>query len=88
MAYANSTIYYWQGAPSTWDCGGDGFYMFEFEADVLKGDLNGDDRITTADAIIALQMVVRGEHSDAADMDGDGRVSSVDALMILQAASM
>ena len=62
--------------------------MFEFEADVLKGDLNGDDRITTADAIIALQMVVRGEHSDAADMNDDGRVSSVDALMILQAASM
>jgi len=91
LGYANSTIYYWQGSPQNrtkWICGGDAFYMFEFEADVLKGDLNGDNRITTADAVIALQITVSGEHDDNADMNGDGRVSSVDALMILQAASM
>ena len=52
-----------------------------------KGDLNGDGQITAADAIIALQMAVSGEHSDPADMNGDGRVSSVDALMIMQAAA-
>lgn len=43
-------------------------------------------QITTADAVIALQMAVRGEHSDDADANGDGLVTSLDALMILQAA--
>ena len=52
-----------------------------------KGDLNHDVNITTADAVIALQMVVRGEYASEADMDGDGRVTVVDALMILQAAA-
>ena len=28
LGFANGHIYYWQGAPSTWDCGGDAFYMF------------------------------------------------------------
>ena len=68
--------------------GGGAFYMFEFElADDLKGDLNGDGHITFADAVIALQMAVRGEHNDDVDMDGDGQVTSVDALIILQAAA-
>jgi hypothetical protein len=51
-----------------------------------KGDLNGDDQITAADAAIALRMAVSGERDDNADMAGDGRVTSVDALMILQVA--
>ena len=72
-------------APRT---GGGAFYLFEFElADDLKGDLNCDGQITSADAAIALQMAVRGKHNDDADMDGDGRVTSVDAHMILQAAA-
>jgi len=29
LGFADDHIYYWQGAPSTWDCGGDAFYMFE-----------------------------------------------------------
>ena len=28
LGFANGHIYYWQGAPSSWDCGGDAFYMF------------------------------------------------------------
>ena len=48
---------------------------------------NSDGQITAADAVIALQMAVRGEHNDDADMDGNGWVTSVDALMILQAAT-
>jgi|GEM_PF-5506513 len=52
-----------------------------------KGDLDGDGGLTTADAVITLQMAVRGEHDDNADMNGDGWVSSVDAFVILQAAA-
>ena len=52
-----------------------------------KGDLGGDGGLTTADAVITLQMAVRGEPDGNADMNGDGWVSSVDALTILQAAA-
>ena len=37
MGHANGSIYYWQGAPSTWDCTGDAFYMYE-----LNITKNGD----------------------------------------------
>ena len=52
-----------------------------------KGDLDGDDRITSTDAAIALHIAVAGTHDDAADVSGDGQVTSLDALMILQAAA-
>jgi len=58
-----------------------------------KGDLNGDDRITPADAAIALAFAAGGSAScdpsmlAAADVSGDGKVTSLDALMILQAAT-
>jgi len=51
------------------------------------GDVNGDDKITPADAVIALQMAVRGDNNKIADVSGDGSVTSLDALMILQAAA-
>ncbi len=50
-------------------------------------DLNGDGKITSADATIALLMSVRGECDHIADVNDDGYVTSLDALMILQAAS-
>jgi len=28
LGFANGHIYYWQGAPSTWDCNGNALYMF------------------------------------------------------------
>lgn len=31
LGFADGHIYYWQGAPSTWDCGGNAFFMFELE---------------------------------------------------------
>ncbi len=51
-----------------------------------KGDLNRDDRITPADALIALQLAVGSRPCDpttlvAADASGDGKVTSLDALM-------
>jgi parallel beta-helix repeat protein len=58
-----------------------------------KGDLNGDDQITFADAVIALVIAAGGSAScdpatfAAADVSGDHRVTSLDTLMILQAAA-
>ena len=51
-----------------------------------RGDLNGDDDITPADAAIALHLAATGTYDHAADMSGDGRVTSLDAMMILQAS--
>ena len=53
----------------------------------LEGDLNGDDRVTPADAVIALRMAVSGECSEEADLSGDHKITSLDALMILQVAA-
>ena len=52
-----------------------------------RGDLNHDNEITPADAVIALQIAVGSRPFDgAADVSGDGQVTALDALMILQAA--
>ncbi|MEA1863909.1 MAG: dockerin type I domain-containing protein, partial [Euryarchaeota archaeon] len=52
-----------------------------------KGDLNRDGKITTADAMIALQRAASGECCVNADVSGDGRVTSLDVLMILPGAA-
>ena len=52
-----------------------------------KGDLNNDNRITPADAAIALQLAAIGAQNPVADVNDDGRVTSLDALMILQASA-
>jgi len=52
----------------------------------IVGDLNGDGEITTADAVIALELAASGEWDAAADVDCDGQITSLDVLMILQAA--
>jgi len=51
---------------------------------VNTGDVNRDDSITPADAVIALELVVSGGWDPVADVNGDCRVTSLDALMILQ----
>jgi|LGVF01.1.fsa_nt_gb S-layer protein (TIGR01567 family) len=53
----------------------------------LRGDVNGDGAITSADAVIVSGMAVRGEWDSAADVNSDSRVTSLDVLMILQAAA-
>lgn len=50
LGFANGHIYYWQGAPSTWDCGGDAFYMFELQLPVHN--LNTSKNFTTIQAAI------------------------------------
>ena len=61
---------------------------WSFTVSGIKGDLNGDNVLTTADAAIALRMAVGARTpSTAADVSGDGSVTSLDALMILQAVA-
>ena len=61
------------------------------EVKFLLGDVNGDEHITTADALQALQAAVgkiplTETQTLAADIDGDKKISTADALKILQAA--
>jgi len=53
----------------------------------ITGDLNGDGVVTSADAVIALQMAVRGEYDALADVNDDGSVTALDALMVMQVAA-
>ena len=68
--------------------------MHPWTAASQKGDLNRDNRITPADAAIALTIAAGGDSAScdpttlaAADVSGDNRITSLDALMILQAAA-
>lgn len=65
------------------------FWKFVSPVEVMKGDLNSDDDITTADAMIALQMATGSRTPDIArgDVNDDSRVTSLDALMIIQVAA-
>jgi hypothetical protein len=53
----------------------------------IKGDLNGDGNLTSADVVIALQIAVSGEYVPEADIDENGYVNALDARMIMQAAA-
>jgi hypothetical protein len=54
---------------------------------IPRGDLNHDGEVTSADAVIALQIAVSGEFVEEADIDENGCVNALDARMILQAAA-
>ena len=59
---------------------------------ILAGDADGDERITSTDARLALQLAVgkiRREEiaqPETLDVDGDGKITSTDARLILQKA--
>ena len=58
-------------------------------ADITKGDINGDGKITSEDARLALRASVGAEkltdrQKDAADMDNDGNVTAADSRLILR----
>ncbi len=57
----------------------------------LMGDVNEDDNVTTADALMALQAAVSSitlstTQKEVADINGDGDITTADALFILQIA--
>ena len=65
----------------------DGTFTVLSAAEQLKGDINGDRRLTALDALIALQMAVGKRPVDLVlDVSGDGKVTSLDARRILQVA--
>ncbi|MEA3325612.1 MAG: dockerin type I domain-containing protein [Euryarchaeota archaeon] len=69
------------------DLGSAYIYDIQTTEPPITGDLNGDDQLTPADAVIALKMAAGCcEPTTAADVSSDGVVNSLDALMILQAA--
>lgn len=58
---------------------------------VKMGDINGDDKINSTDAMWVLQAAVKkrtleGSQLVAADVNHDGKINSTDAMWILQAA--
>ncbi len=53
------------------------------------GDVNGDNKTNSTDALIVLQYsvgILKNIDKKAADVNGDGRINSTDALIILQIA--
>lgn len=61
--------------------------IFATSATEIKGDVSGDGKITSVDALIALKMSVgKIEAREVADMNNDGKVTSFDAFRILQLA--
>ena len=87
IPHTNATVYFRIGP---YDGGMAGAYATTdafFVDNRVRGDLNRDGILTSADAAIALTIAASGAHDDAADVSGDGHVTSLDALMILQAAT-
>ena len=65
------------------------YWILVSSTEILNGDLNGDDEITTEDAMIALQMAAGSVTPDIVrgDVNEDCMVTSLDAMMIMQAAN-
>ena len=62
---------------------------FEVKKPRIAGDVDGDGKVTSTDARLALQAAagkvdLTEEQKKAADVDGDGKVTSTDARLILQ----
>ena len=49
----------------------------------VRGDLDGDGRLTVWDALAAIRILLEAGSDTAADLDGDGRVTLQDVVLIL-----
>ena len=94
LPHTNATVYF-RIKPYDGGMTGDYATTGAFSVDnSVRGDLNRDSILDSADAAIALRIVAGGSAScddpvmlAAADVSGDNCVTSLDALMILQAAA-
>ena len=64
-------------------------FQYGTKPDVVLGDVDGDGKIKTTDALLVLQHVsetitLEGNEFVAADVDKDGVIKTTDALLILQ----
>ena len=64
-------------------------FKYGTRPDVVLGDVDGDEKIKTTDALLVLQHVsetitLKGNEFVAADVDKDGAIKTTDALLILQ----
>ena len=80
-AYANSTAYHFAK--------NNGIKLVEMKATKIFGDLDGDNKVTSADSLKVLRYSVNLETPNAtqkklSDVDGDGKITSADALAILR----
>lgn len=72
-----------------------GYYTRVAETDISlqkKGDLNGDNKINSTDALLVLkasvgEITLTQDQKSVADVNKDGKINSTDALMILQFAT-
>lgn len=48
-----------------------------------EGDMNGDDKVDIADAVIILNIMAEGTNDPAADLNGDGKVDIADFVTVL-----
>ncbi len=80
--YADAT-----GGPSLYE-----MQVYFVDADlnlVLRGDLDGDGRVTVSDVVELRQAIIRGEEADAGllaagDLDGDGKLTVSDVVELRQ----
>ncbi len=61
------------------------------QADIIKGDVNGDGKVTSADSLLVQRSAIglkklNDRQNEAADFNVDGKVTIIDALYILREA--
>ena len=93
--YVPATIRYFSGtvcgynSSTAYDYSQKYNYSFKSLGEQIKGDVDGDGSVTSADALAILNAVTgSAEFSDSqkilADLDSDGQITAADALIVLQ----
>lgn len=49
----------------------------------MKGDVNGDGKVSVADAVAVINMFLNGEYLAKGDLNGDGKITVADAVAVI-----